>query len=123
MDVVCVVGVQEGVWPDPRLRGALLGAADLVDAARGVLSIVVTARAGVIHDETRLIPTSALTRARHEVAVTAVRRRTCEPSPYLDVVVPRSQPSEPRIPTEGGRTSALIGLVGNLRQALVDSRP
>ncbi len=121
-DVVCVVGVQEGVWPDPRLRGALLGAADLVDAARGRPVDRVTARAGVIHDETRLFHV-ALTRARHEVAVTAVRSEDLQPSPYLDVVAPRSQPSEPRIPTEGGRTLSLAGLVGELRQALVGADP
>ena len=34
-DLVCVAGVQEGVWPDLRSRASLLGAEDLVDAAGG----------------------------------------------------------------------------------------
>ena len=32
-DVVVVAGVQEEVWPDLRLRGSLLGADELADAA------------------------------------------------------------------------------------------
>ena len=34
-DVVAVVGVQEGVWPDLRLRGSVLGSERLVDVAAG----------------------------------------------------------------------------------------
>ena len=33
-DVVVVAGVQEEVWPDLRLRGSLLGADELAEAAR-----------------------------------------------------------------------------------------
>ena len=33
-DLVCVAGVQEGVWPDLRLRGSLLGSERLVDLLR-----------------------------------------------------------------------------------------
>ncbi|MFC3690418.1 PD-(D/E)XK nuclease family protein [Aquipuribacter hungaricus] len=33
-DVVVVSGVQDGVWPDPRIRGSLLGLTDLVDVLR-----------------------------------------------------------------------------------------
>ncbi|MCW2948806.1 MAG: UvrD/REP helicase [Actinoallomurus sp.] len=35
-DVVIVAGVQEGVWPDLRLRGSLLGSEELIEAATGV---------------------------------------------------------------------------------------
>ena len=34
-DLVVVAGVQEGVWPDLRLRGSLLGSTDLVDLVTG----------------------------------------------------------------------------------------
>src|SRR5690606_16795683 len=34
-DVVVVAGVQEGVWPDLRLRGSLLGAEELIELASG----------------------------------------------------------------------------------------
>ena len=32
--IVVVAGVQEGVWPDLRLRGSVLGSEDLVDVRR-----------------------------------------------------------------------------------------
>src|SRR5215467_2157942 len=35
-DVVVVAGVQEGIWPDLRMRSSLLGMDELVDAAMGV---------------------------------------------------------------------------------------
>jgi superfamily I DNA/RNA helicase len=34
-DVVAVAGVQEGVWPDLRLRGSVLGSERLVDVVAG----------------------------------------------------------------------------------------
>src|SRR3954465_6525233 len=34
-DVVIVAGVQEGLWPDLRLRGSLLGGEELIEAAAG----------------------------------------------------------------------------------------
>ncbi len=37
-DVVVVAGVQEEVWPDLRLRGALLGADELAEVSGGALS-------------------------------------------------------------------------------------
>ena len=33
-DLVCVAGVQEGVWPDLRMRGSFLGSERLVDLLR-----------------------------------------------------------------------------------------
>ena len=33
-DLVVVAGVQEGIWPDVRLRGSLLGMDELVDGRR-----------------------------------------------------------------------------------------
>jgi hypothetical protein len=36
-DVVVVSGVQEGIWPDLRMRSSLLGMDELMDAAAGVL--------------------------------------------------------------------------------------
>ena len=33
-DVVCVAGVQEGIWPDLRMRGSFLGSERLVDLLR-----------------------------------------------------------------------------------------
>ena len=107
-----VSSVSRGRLARPTPAWRVARAADLVDAARGRPVDRVTARAGVIHDETRLFHV-ALTRARHEVAVTAVRSEDLQPSPYLDVVI--------RVPSRVSHASrqrvdapsVLAGLVGN----------
>ncbi len=86
-DLVVVAGVQDGVWPDLRLRGSLLGSAHLVDVVTGRGTDPRAARAQVRHDETRLFHV-AVTRARQRLVVTAVRSEEEQPSPYLDVVGP-----------------------------------
>lgn len=65
--VVVVAGVQEGVWPDLRLRGSLLGAGEL---AAGVTPHA-DHRAALLAEERRLFYV-AVTRARERLVVTAV---------------------------------------------------
>ncbi|MGL4743337.1 MAG: PD-(D/E)XK nuclease family protein, partial [Dermatophilaceae bacterium] len=111
-DVVVVAGVQEGAWPDLRLRGSLLGSADLVDVVTGRDADPRAARAQVRHDETRLFYL-ACTRARRRLVVTAVRSDDDQPSPYLDVVDPVVGP---RPLTDVPRPLTLPGLVGEVRR-------
>jgi len=120
--LVVVAGVQEGVWPDLRLRGSLLGSEQLVDAVSGRSSTFRAAQAAVRYDETRLFLV-ALTRATERVVVTAVRSDDEQPSVYLDVVDPDTiEASEhgDRPFTEVARTMTLPTLVGELRRQLVD---
>ena len=82
-DVVVVAGVQEEVWPDLRLRGSLLGADELAEAAgsaaapgppgsAGQLSdVAVAARAARLLAEERRLFYVAATRARRLLVVTA----------------------------------------------------
>ncbi len=118
-DLVVVAGVQEGVWPDLRLRGSLLGSTDLVDLVTGRGGDPRAARAQVRHDETRLFHV-AVTRARHRLVVTAVRSEDEQPSPFLDVVdpLPLARPF-----TDVARPLTLPGLVAELRRSLVDPSP
>ena len=118
-DLVVVAGVQEGVWPDLRLRGSLLGSSDLVDVVTGRPTEPRAARAQVRHDETRLFHV-AVTRAARRLVVTAVRSEDEQPSPYLDVVDPRS---EARPFTDVPRPLTLPGLVAELRRSLLDPDP
>jgi superfamily I DNA/RNA helicase/RecB family exonuclease len=69
-DVVCVVGVQDGVWPDLRSRSSLLQSERLAPLAEGGLREP-AGRAELLADERRLLYV-ALTRARRRVVVTAV---------------------------------------------------
>lgn len=118
-DLVVVAGVQEGVWPDLRLRGSLLGSTDLVDVVTGRSADPRAARAQVRHDETRLFHV-ACTRARRRLVVTAVRSDDEQPSPFLDVVDPRP---EARPFTDVPRPLTLHGLVADLRRSLLSTDP
>ncbi|WP_412737351.1 ATP-dependent helicase [Krasilnikovia sp. MM14-A1259] len=74
-DVVVLAGVQEGIWPDLRLRGSLLGSERLVDVLAGRAAPGAAAVAGqtsALLDEERRLFYVATTRARHRLVVTAV---------------------------------------------------
>nr|WP_240763073.1 ATP-dependent DNA helicase [Micromonospora sp. HM134] len=76
-DLVAVAGVQEGVWPDLRLRGSLLGSERLVDVlvgradGTGARASLVGQTSALLDEERRLFHV-AVTRARHRLLVTAV---------------------------------------------------
>ncbi|HEU5144337.1 MAG TPA: ATP-dependent DNA helicase [Dermatophilaceae bacterium] len=119
--IVAVAGVQEGVWPDLRLRGSILGSEDLVDVLAERPRSLRAAQAAVRYDETRLFHV-AVTRATERLLVTAVGNEDEQPSVYLDLVDPPSGTSlddEVRPHTEVGRPMTLTGLVGELRREAV----
>jgi superfamily I DNA/RNA helicase/RecB family exonuclease len=119
--MVVVAGVQEGVWPDLRLRGSLLGSEHLVDVVSGRAGTFRAAQAAVRYDETRSFLV-ALTRASDRVIVTAVRSDDEQPSVYLDVVDPETIATQGDRPfAEVARTMTLPTLVGELRRQLVSS--
>ncbi|MCW3841379.1 PD-(D/E)XK nuclease family protein [Micromonospora yasonensis] len=76
-DLVAVAGVQEGVWPDLRLRGSLLGSERLVDVlagradGTGVRASLVGQTSALLDEERRLFHV-AVSRARDRLLVTAV---------------------------------------------------
>ncbi|PID96799.1 MAG: DNA helicase UvrD [Actinomycetales bacterium] len=129
--LVCVAGVQEGVWPDLRLRGSLLGSEALVDVVTGRASARVeagglrAARTAVGYDETRLFHV-ALTRSSDRLLVSAVRCDDEQPSPYLDVLDP-VDPHGPLGPTRPfttvPRMLTLPAVVGELRREAVAPDP
>lgn len=116
---VVVAGVQDGVWPDLRLRGSLLGSEHLVDIVSGREVGVRAAREQVRDDETRLFHV-ALTRASESVLVTAVSSEEEQPSVYLDLVDPRPVEAGPRPTVEAPLPLELSGVVARLRQDLAD---
>ena len=102
-DVVAVAGVQEGVWPDLRGRGSLLGSQQLVDVlAAGDDSGATSALQAVaarLAEERRLFYV-AVTRARLHLLATAVRSDDQQPSRFLDELVPSERDERPltRVP-------------------------
>lgn len=118
-DYVAVVGVQEGVWPNLRLRGSLLGAEALVevlsgqpiDGPEGLRS----AHNSVWNDELRQFYV-ALTRSRERLLITAVASVDDQPSVYVDLIDPDAeQRSWVSVPAR----LTLRGVVAQVRKDLV----
>jgi RecB family exonuclease len=86
-EVVAVAGVQEGVWPDLRVRGSLLGTGSLVDVVAGRDDSPVVRQSARLAEERRLFYV-AVTRARRVLLVTAVSGEDAQPSRFLDDLDP-----------------------------------
>ena len=120
---VVIAGVQEGVWPDLRLRGTLLGSERLVEVVTGRGHSLRAAQAAVRYDETRLFLV-AVSRASERLLVTAVRSEEEQPSVYLDIVDPPAESDdgdELRSFGEVPRPMTLTGLVAELRREVVNA--
>ncbi|MEU1395667.1 ATP-dependent DNA helicase [Micromonospora zamorensis] len=118
-DLVAVAGVQEGIWPDLRLRGSLLGSERLVDVLAGrsaggaALANVVGQTSALLDEERRLFHV-AISRARHRLLVSAVASAAVggddheeQPSRFLHELGPTAPPTPPPgppTPPPGPRT-------------------
>jgi ATP-dependent exoDNAse (exonuclease V) beta subunit len=126
-DVVVVAGVQEGIWPDLRMRSSLLGMDELMDAAAGVLvpgtgtdAIAAALAAKLLNEERRLFYV-AVTRARRQLVVTASGTDDTQerPSRFLAELAG----DEIEIEDVGGaapRWLSLPALTADLRRAAAD---
>lgn len=118
-DTVILAGVQEGVWPNTRLRGGLLETWRLADAvqnpdlpAAGMLD----RRRAAMHDELRLF-VRAISRAGSLLVVTAVDDDDTGPSVLFEMLpAPEAAASIPEHPL------SLRGLVARHRRTLTAAR-
>jgi superfamily I DNA/RNA helicase/RecB family exonuclease len=119
-DVVAVAGVQEGVWPDLRLRGSVLGSELLVEVLAG-RTMETIGRLSALLDEERRLFYVAVSRARDQVLVTAVASGDGEeqPSRFLTELASDAElDGQPAF--EPPHALTLPTLVAELRVALID---
>jgi len=130
-DVVVVAGVQEGVWPDLRMRSSLLGMDELVDAAGtgvaapgGGADAAAAALASKLLNEERRLFYVAVTRARRTLVVTAAEADESDerPSRFLaelagDTIEVEQVAGPGR---SGPRWLSLPSLTADLRRAAAD---
>lgn len=93
-EAVVVAGVQDGVWPNVRLRGGMLETwrlAEWLAASRAgtpeTVPGVLDRRRAALHDELRLF-VRALSRARTRLVVSAVDDDDMTPSPFFSFLPP-----------------------------------
>ena len=128
-DVVVVAGVQEGIWPDLRMRSSLLGMDELVDAAAGVLvpgtgiDAMAAALASKLLDEERRLFYVAGTRARRQLVVTASGSDDTQerPSRFLAELAGDEAEIED-VAGAAPRWLSLPALTADLRRAAADRR-
>ncbi|WP_404438647.1 ATP-dependent helicase [Microbacterium aerolatum] len=123
-EAVIVAGVQDGVWPNTRLRGGLLETwrlADAVTAARTGVPVtnpgVLDRRRDALHDELRLF-VRAVSRARSRILVSAVDDDDSSPSPFF-TFLPEPPPAADHPGAEHPLT--LRGLVARHRRTLTSA--
>jgi len=126
-DVVAVSGLQEGVWPNLRIRGSLLDPQALVAASRSTLaardgddgSAAIDERKQVLGDELRMFAL-AVSRATTQVILSAVANED-EAASVLFGLVPRGVGEE--LDASEWHPLSLRGVTGRLRRELVRPRP
>ncbi|MBG6189633.1 superfamily I DNA/RNA helicase/RecB family exonuclease [Arthrobacter sp. CAN_A212] len=118
--VVIVAGIQEGIWPNLRLRGELLGSGELTalmdhgaDFRRHRDPLILMQ--DIRFDELRSFSV-AVSRAAEELICCAVASDVAQPSPFLDLVDPLPPGQLERSRTEVQRPLTLRALVAELRK-------
>lgn len=113
-EVVAVAGLQDGVWPNLRLRGSLLYPGELVRIMNGLDGVPIDGRKEVLGDELRMFAL-AVSRARSEVILSAVANEDEAASVFFSLI------PDGAAALDAGTLPPLTlrGITGRLRRELV----
>jgi superfamily I DNA/RNA helicase/RecB family exonuclease len=125
-DVVVIAGVQEETWPDLRMRGSLLGADELAeaagpDAARQPPDVAAAALAAKLLAEERRLFYVAATRAKKLLVVTAAGGEESDQRPSRFLAELAGDEIEIQRAGAGTRWLSLPVLVADLRRVVTDA--
>lgn len=121
-EIAVVAGLQDGVWPNLRLRGSLLDPQEFVRVVTGLVGaaggdVVLDARREVLSDELRMFAL-AVSRARRQVILAAVANED-EAASVFFALVPRHART---VDATLRAPRSLRGLTGRLRRELTAPR-
>ena len=116
-EIVVVAALQDGVWPNLRLRGSLLYPQELVRVMTGLGDVALDERRQVRDDELRMFAL-AVSRASRQVILAAVDNEDESPS----VLFSLAPADAPVVDTAALRPLSLRALTGRLRRELVQER-
>ncbi len=128
-DLVVVAGVQEGTWPDLRMRSSLLGMDELVDAVDaqagtalpGAGDAAAAALVSKLLDEERRLFYVAVTRARRALVITAAGGEDSEDRPSRFLAELAGDDTEiGQVASAGRHWLSLPALTAELRRAAAD---
>jgi len=112
-DVVVIAGVQDGAWPNLRLRGSLLNSQELVRVVTKVDSSTLNERSAVLGDELRMFALAA-SRATAQVIVSAVVNDDEAGSVFFSLIPATAT----RADVSSQAPLSLRGITGRLRREL-----
>lgn len=116
-DIVVIAALQDGVWPNLRLRGSLLYPQQLVRVLTGLDDAVIDERRQVRDDELRMFAL-AVSRARRQVILAAASNEDEAASVFFAL----APPGTPVLDVSATRPLSLRALTGRLRRELVAER-
>ena len=116
-EIVVIAALQDGVWPNLRLRGSLLYPQELVRVMTGLGDVPLDERRQVRDDELRMFAL-AVSRARRQVILSAVDNED-ESASVLFSLAPADTP---RLDTAVLRPLSLRALTGRVRRELAQER-
>lgn len=120
-EIVAVMGVQDGAWPNLVPRNTILRTEELADVAAGIDDERLDRRAQLLQEERRLFYV-AISRARRQLIVSAVEGAGERPSRFFAELCEAGDvtPNQARIEREVNRHLSMLDHLAELRACLLD---